>query len=247
MGNLEVIERYINSELNETELNNFENLLLVNKDVKRDYNLCLNINKAISEEDVMNLRKTMHEIFKNKKQDQIHIFQKRIRYAAASLILLIVTGGVINKIIPSNLDYNKVFEKYYTPYKATDIFRSGNTQTDKILLNAINYYVKHDFAKALILFEEVIKVKENDIAVNFYLGISYIEQEKYTKASISFNSVIINNDNLFIEQAKWYLSLCYLKTKQKNNATNLLNELVSEKSSYASQAKEMLEQIEKLN
>ena len=247
MNNFEVIEKYIDGELEGIELLDFEKLLSSSKDIKRDYNLSLEINKSIIEEDVMALRETMDSIYKKESKVKriLSVAPKRkFYYAAASVALLIATGGLVQRLSGPDLDNNAVFEKYYAPYDATITYRSGNTEIDKTLLRALESYEERDYEQALILFEEVLNSRKDDMAVNLYSGISYMEEEKYQKASTSFNSIIKNNDNLFIEQAKWYLAMCYIKTGKEADAKNILNELINEEGYYKKQAKRVLKDID---
>ena len=247
MNNFEVTEKYIDDELEGIELLDFEKLLSTDKDIKRDYNLSLEINKSIIEDDVMALRETMDSIYKKDSKVK-RIFslapKRKFYYAAASVVLLIATGGLVQRLSVPDLDNNAVFEKYYAPYDATITYRSGNAEIDKTLLRALGSYEKEDFEQALVLFEEILNLRKDDMAVNLYSGISYMEEEQYQKASTSFNSIITNNNNLFIEQAKWYLSMCYIKTGNNNDAKNILKELINEQSYYEEQAGRVLKDID---
>ena len=247
MNNFEVIEKYIDGELEGIELLDFEKLLSTDNDIKRDYNLSLEINNSIIEDDVMALRETMDYIYKkDSKVKRIpSVFTKRrFYYAAASVALLIATGGLIQRLSGPDLDNKAVFEKYYAPYDVTVTYRSGSTEIDRTLLKALEKYEERDYEHALVLFEEVLNSRKDDMAVNLYSGISYMEEEQYQKASTSFNSIITNSDNLFIEQAKWYLSMCYIKTGKNNDAKNILKELINEQSYYEEQAGRVLKDID---
>ncbi len=244
--NFEMIEKYIDGELTGKELFNFKDLLSTDNDIKRDYNLSMEINNSIIEDDVMALRETMDYMYAEESEVKRipPVFTKRrFYYAAASAALLIATGGLVQRLARPDLDNNAVFEKYYAPYDVTVTYRSGNTEVDRLWLNALECYEEKDFEHALILFEEVLVTRENDLAVSLYSGISYIEEEKYQKATKSFNNIISHNDNLFIEQAKWYLAMCYLKTENTVKAKNVLNEIIKEESYYRAQAAKVLKDI----
>lgn len=244
--NFEMIEKYIDGELTGKELLNFKDLLSTNNDIKRDYNLSIEINNSIIEDDVMALRETMDYIYQEEfevKRTPPVFTKRKFYYAAASAALLIATGGLVQRLINPDLDNNAVFEKYYAPYDVTVTYRSGNTEVDRLLLNALECYEEKDFEHALILFEEVLETRENDIAVSLYSGISYMEEAKYQKATKSFNHIISHNDNLFIEQAKWYLAMCYLKTENTLKAKNVLNEIIKEESYYSEQATKVLKDL----
>ena len=248
LTNFEMIEKYIDGELKGKELLKFNELLSTNPDIRRDYNLSLEINNSIIEDDVMALRETIDFIYKEeskvKRISSVFTKRKFYYYAAACAALLIATGGFLQNIINPNLDNEAVFEKYYTPYDVTVTYRSGNTAIDRLLLNALESYEEKDYENALILFEEVMESRKKDMAVNLYSGISYIEEEKYQKATRSFNNIISDNDNLFIEQAKWYLAMCYLKTEKTDKAQNVLKEIIKEDSYYKKQAFRVLKDLE---
>ena len=244
--NLEIIEKYIDGELEENEILNFETLLSTDPNIKRDYKLNLEINNSIIEDDVMALRETMDYIyndeFKVKRIPSIYA-NRRFYYAAASAALLVATGGLVQRLISPDLGNSEVFEKYYTPYEITVTHRSGNTEVDRLLLNAFEKYEDKDYEQALVLFEEVLESRNNDLAVNLYSGISYIEEEKYQKAKTSFNRIISDNDNLFIEQARWYLGMCYLKTENKVKAEDIFKEIINEESYYKDIAIKVLKDL----
>ena len=245
--NFEIIEKYIDGELEGKELLNFKELLSTDPDIKRDYNLSLEINNSIIEDDVMALRETLNYMYteESKVKRIPSVFtNRRFYYAAASAALLIATGGLVQRLSNPDLDNNEVFEKYYAPYDVTVTYRSGNTEVDRLLLNALERYEEKDYEHALILFEEVLESRQNDMAVNLYSGISYLEEEKYQKATKSFNDIISDDDNLFIEQAKWYLAMCYLKTEKTVKAKNVLNEIIKEESYYKEQAAKVLKDLQ---
>jgi len=142
------------------------------------------------------------------------------------------------------MDSSEVFEKYYNPYEITVTHRSGNTEVDRLLLNAFEKYEEKNYEQALVLFEEVLETRKNDMALNLYSGISYMEEEKYQKAKTSFDNIISDKDNLFIEQAKWYLGMCYLKTENTEKAENVLKEIIKEESYYKDVAVKVLKDLD---
>jgi hypothetical protein len=246
-SDVEIIEKYIDGELEGIDLLNFENLLSTNPDIKREYNLSKEINNSILEDDVMALRETMNYMYQDdslaKRKPQVFKLPKFYYYAAASAALLIASGGLVQRLNNPSLDNNTVFEKYYSPYEVSVTYRSGDTEVDRLLLNALESYEEKDFAQALVLFEQVLQTRKKDMAAKLYSGITYLEEEKYQKAKTSFDNIISNNNNLFIEQAKWYLALCYLKTEKIEDAQVILSEIVKEESYYKEMAVGVLKDL----
>jgi tetratricopeptide (TPR) repeat protein len=246
-NNIEFIEKYIDGELEENEILKFKELLSTDHDIKQNYKLSMGINNSILEEDVMALRETMDYMYNEElvvKRSPSVFANKRFYYAAASVALLIATGGLIQRISSPDMANGEVFEKYYAPYEITVTHRSGNTEVDRLLLNAFEKYEEKNFEQALVLFEEVLETRNNDMALNLYSGISYMEEEKYQKAKTSFDNIISDKDNLFIEQAKWYLGMCYLKTENTDKAEDVFNEIVKEESYYKDVAVKVLKDLD---
>ena len=246
--NLELIEKYIDGELEGKELLNFKELLSTDPNIKRDYDLSMEVNNAIIEDDIMALRETLDYMYEEESMIKRipSVFTKRkVYYAAASIAILVAAGGLVERLSNSGIDNSSVFDKYYTPYDVSVTYRSGNTEVDRILLNALERYEEKDYEQALVLFEEVLESQQNDMAVKLYSGISYMEEEKYQNATKSFNTIITNNDNLFIEQAKWYLSMCYIKTSKLEKAREVLKEIIKDESYYKDQAVRVLRDIKK--
>ena len=67
--------------------------------------------------------------------------------------------------------------------------------------------------------------------------------EKFDNAIESFNFVIEDKDNLFIEQAEWYLGLIYLMDNQKKNAVEQFEIIAESDSYYAKQAGDILQYL----
>jgi tetratricopeptide (TPR) repeat protein len=248
-NDIEKIEKYIDGELGNEDLFNFKNLLSNDPDIKRNYNLVLEINKSILEEDIMALRETLDNIYKNnlivKRTSSVFTRTSYLYSVAASIALLIATGIFVQRFNNLNTNNQVIYEKYYSPYEVSVAYRSGNTEIDRLLFNAFDRYEKKDYEQALGLFEEVLQSREEDMAANLYSGITYMEEEKYQKAKTSFNKIILNNDNMFIEQAKWYLALCYLKTEKNDDAQVILSEIIKEESYYKEMAVWVLKDLKK--
>lgn len=246
--NLEMIEKYIDDGLDENELEDFENTLSSNSHLKQDYHLSLAVNNSIIEDDVMQLRETLDYMYNNESVVKRipNVFTKRkLYYAAASIAMLIATGGVVNNFINPNLTNQDVYTKYYQPYEVTGTYRSGNTEVDRVFLNAIQKYEEQEYEKALVLFEEVLDLRKDDMALNLYSGITYMEDKEYQNASNSFTHIIEDNNNLFVEHAKWYLALCYVATEENKKAKGLLNQLIEENSYYLDDARRILKDLDK--
>ena len=243
-----IVDKYIYGDLDIAEMKQFEQTINTDSNLKKEFLLYTDINNAILEEDVMMLRGSFNmiyeEVYETKLEKHTIGFPKRkFYYAAASLALLIATGSIAYEYNKPALDNNAIYSKYFTPYEVSVTYRSGNEEVDLILINALEKYENQDYEKAVQLFEKVLEKRSSDIAANLYTGISLMETEKYQKATKSFQTIITHNNNLFIEQAKWYLSLCYIKTNNLKSAEKILNELISTDSYYKKGAKRVMKEL----
>jgi tetratricopeptide (TPR) repeat protein len=171
------------------------------------------------------------------------VSRRKLYYAAATLALLLATGGIVRQLTQPDYDNQEIFDKFYQPYEVTVTYRSGNTETDRLLLTALQKYEDENYEEALVLFEQLLEKRKDDMAINLYSGISYMEVEKYQKATHSFQTIITDNNNLFIEQAEWYLAMCYLKTEDNTKAKEMLDQLIKKESYYKEMAKKIKDEL----
>jgi TolA-binding protein len=78
----------------------------------------------------------------------------------------------------------------------------------------------------------------------YYCGISNIEIKNFPKAAQMFESIIQDNENLYVENAEWYLGLTYLAEGQVEKAQGIFNNIAASPDHYYSKdAKSILEKI----
>ncbi|MCU0371569.1 MAG: tetratricopeptide repeat protein, partial [Bacteroidales bacterium] len=83
-------------------------------------------------------------------------------------------------------------------------------------------------------------------AVMYYSGISNIEIKNYPKAIQMFESIISDADNLYVENAQWYLGLSHLVAGEMQEADSIFNVIASVNDHYyCKDAKSILEKINK--
>lgn len=244
------VEEYIRNELTGHELMMFENALSNDPELRSEYELRKGVDTALKEDDIMELREQLDAIAVNTPHTSSYGLMKFMKHskkwiAAASVTLLLTIGGIgfYHQNQPSSKD--EIFNEYYKPYEVTVSYRSADTELNSLLEKGFEAYKNKNFSQALTLFQEVLNQRE-DVAARMYSGISYIETEKYQKATNSLSKVINSQDNLFIEQAKWYMSICYIKVGEFERATHFLNDLKSESSYYSSQSKQLIQKLNHL-
>ena len=203
----------------------------------------MEVNNAIRDKNFTEFKDLLRTQFKQQSSPTSINFQKDIlktwHLAAASFALIVVVGGLW--YILSNKPYSteRLVTKYYKPAKSILQYRSLELNSDDALKEAFNFYQQNDYVNALKYFNSL----DNQITAKFYSGICYIELEQFDDALESFEFVINDKDNLFVEQAEWYLGLIYLMNNQKSQALVQFGKIAESSSYYAAQAKEILKYL----
>ncbi|MEI8225392.1 MAG: hypothetical protein WCG82_05640 [Bacteroidota bacterium] len=66
--------------------------------------------------------------------------------------------------------------------------------------------------------------------------------KKFQKC-VFFQILINNNNNLYIDQAQWYLALCYVKTDEREKAIQQLEIIKKEGGIYRNDAKKIIRKL----
>jgi len=247
-ASIEELESYIHSELSSEELASFEAELTSNQKLMDEIELIKNIDLALSETDVMQLRNNLQniagEIAANKQTERSFsgkLKAKRIVLStvAASLILLLGITGIMSR----QSSQDDIYQKFYNRYEATGIVRSANLTANKTLSEALQKFEDQDYNAALDLFSEVISRDQNNMVGHFYTGVSLQETGKYQNAIKEYETVIIDKDNLFTEQAEWYIGLCYLQTNENKKAYQQFKKIAKNEGFYQQKALTILSKI----
>lgn len=245
--NFNRIEDFLDGELTEDQLQEFENELLDDLDLQMELDLHREVDAAIMEQDVMDLRSKLEAIEPppNSTQKRRIKFLNKWNIAAASLALLLGLGSLIY-LIDSKSTYSndKVYSNYYKPYNVVINTRSSDVAIDNLLVNALKSYESKDYRTALTLFREILDKDSTNITSNFYSGISNLEINEYSKANKNFTRVLRHKNNLFIEQSEWYLGFCYLMTNEREKAVKQFHIIAKGNSFYKTKAQEILNRLE---
>ena len=241
----EFIERYLDGEMSGHELTWFEKELDSNEWLQSELNLRKKVNMAILKDKFMQYRDELEEAYAVTQGGENVIPRKRKRvYWGGSLVATILIAAVLYfSLSESNVSHEKLFNQYYKPFESNMTFRSADNNLNSSLSKAMQLYENKNFADALVLFEEILQSDPDRVGLNLYSGISRMELHEYEKAGTSFDKVINDQFNLYIEQAEWYLSLCYIITNQNDKAVQLLDKIVDNKSYNYKAAKRILKKL----
>jgi len=245
----EFIDRYLDKDMSGPELKWFEKELDSNSDLQSELKLQKELNEALGQNDILDLREKLNTI-----HEMVDPEPKRIRIkrtisvywtgiAAASAVILVVIGFLLSNFINPKQTAEELFYQHYEPYVVPTNYRSA-AEINNVFHKALVEYRNQDYQKALQLFEKVLFEDESRMDVTLLTGISYLEIENYIGANSSFNKVINHNDNLFIEQAEWYLALCYLKMGELEKAKLQFGKMITDNSLYKVAVEDILNKLD---
>jgi hypothetical protein len=238
-------EDYLSGYLSGKELELFEKELKTNPELASEVLLRTEIENALRDKNFMDFRNLLNNTPRVRHQysNGVNIRNEVFRtwqIAAASFLLVILAGGMWYIFSSNFYSSDRLISKYYKPAQSIGQNRSVEFGTDDALKEAFSYYQQNDYLNALKYFSTL----DNQVTAKFYSGVCYIELEDYQKATSSFEFVINNKDNLFIEQAEWYLGLIYLMNNDKDKASDQFTKISRTDSFYSNQAQEILKYLD---
>jgi len=246
----EFIERYLDGEMGKDEQTWFEKELDANPKLQKELELRRNINTAILEKEVMELRSQLKEICSSPGYRETAVRKKAVVLSrklliAASFIAIAIIGSLLVLLLRSkSYSSEEIYAMYYRPYEATMNFRSADAGINDDLRTAMTYYENKNFRNALVLFEKILNDDSSRIGLNVYSGISHMEVEEYNDANSNFQKIIDDEYSLYIEQAEWYLGFCYLMTNNTEKAKQQFEQIAGQDGYYTHKAIEILNKME---
>jgi len=236
------IERYNAGEMSDTEKQWFQKELDGNEKLRNEVIFRKQTDEVLKKQNVMSLRNKLSEIENTRKEVNKPIKSSGkpayIKYAAVVAVLVLI--GTITLFPGKKLSSEEIMKRYYKAYEPPTSQRSIQSATDEDFTLALEFYNTRDYEKAAILFNKVLENKPNDMQTVLLVGVASFEERKYPEAKQSFGRVIEDKNNLYIDQAQWYLALCYLNTDEKDKAIKLLKTIGNERSIYKNDANKII-------
>ena len=236
------IERYNAGEMSDAEKQWFRKELDGNEKLRNEVNLRKRTDEVLKNHDIISLRNKLTSIENNRREVNKPVKKSKkpayLKYAAVIAGLVLI--GVLTMFSGKKLSSEEIMNRYYKVYEPPTSQRSVQSETDADFTLALEFYNTRDYEKAAILFNKVLKRKPNDMQTVLLTGVANFEDKKYPEAKLSFYRVIDNKENLYIDQAQWYLALCYLNTDEKAKALQLLKTIGKEGGIFKNEAKKII-------
>ncbi|MCU0472873.1 MAG: CDC27 family protein [Bacteroidales bacterium] len=240
------IERYNAGEMNEAEKHWFLKELEGNEKLRKEVEVRKRTDMVLKNHKVLQLRNKLSEIEKQRSA-RVPVKNRRkhlpMKYAAvfAGLIL----AGSFYVYNGRNLSNQEILDRFYTTYEVTSSSRSQQAMINSDYSTAIEFFYIHDYNNAALYFSKVLESDPKFIESTMLYGVSNYEERNYPEAEQSFSKVISNNDNLYLEDAQWYLALCYLNINEMTKAEDQLVIIKRSESIYSRNAARILRKMKK--
>jgi len=241
------IEDFIDGMLEDNLLEEFNAELKENTDLMAEVALREHINEAIAETDIQSLRAGLKAAQSEADKKEVKSFvipkiNKGTRHiwrnSAAMIIVLIGLAGILNTGMQSTENtYNKYFESPTWASERSVSSTMDNIQTAKV------YFQKEQYQKVLEVLNNTEVTEDEVFVADFYKGLSYQNMENFEQAIQAYSKVVNHGNNLFIEEAEWYKSLCYIKLNEKTEAKQELIAVIDRKGHYEKDAKAILRKL----
>lgn len=243
-ADIALVEKYFDAELSDAEMKEFDGR------IQRDENFKMLVEHeraliaAIRFEGAATDLKFLKDL-ESKLQQQTPLSISRSAgkwyyYAAAAIAGIAVMVFAYVSTFKENND--ELFQAYFTPYPNMfePTVRSSESVESK-RTEAFKAYEGGDYQKAASLFSDLLE-ENKEPGMLLLLGNSNLMLGRLDEAKANFLTLNKDYDELDI-QAKWFLSLCYLKGGETEKATAILKELGNTEISYATKARELLEKV----
>ncbi len=238
------VDEYLNSLLHDEEVKEMEHRLETDPDFARQFGI-----EIQGPVDHHFQNKSFEDFFRNYEIDYDSQLrnQKKLRrlwitFVLATSFLIVVLVGYTIFVGDSKSDmlFAQHFEQYEQP-NAAEIHADAN------LLLPFEFYKIKDYDRTIKELEQLYSAAlyEQKYLLEFYLGLSYLGKKNpdLEKAEMYFSKVKSTN-NLYQQDAHWYLALTNLKAENLSEAKARLNAIAKDgEHCYQNQAMELLEDM----
>ena len=243
-ADIALVEKYFDSELNDAELKNFTMRMESDENFKSLVEQEKVLIAAVRYEGAVSSLKYLEDLeVKLEKETPLRLSSaptKWYYYAAAAAVGITVVVAVFMNNFRNQPD--ELFQAYFTPYpNMFEPTTRSSESTDSKRKDAFQAYEQGDYQKAATLFEDLLK-DNKEAGIVLLLGNSNLILGNVEEAKANFIALDKDFDELDM-QAKWYLSLCYLKSGETEKARAILKELGDTEISYATKARELLDKV----
>jgi tetratricopeptide (TPR) repeat protein len=242
-NNIELFERYYQGDLNSEELKKFEDELEKNISFQTEFKAFSDINNVLADKQLTDFRVKLKNIHHDNfgKVRTKKLFLRRFFATAASLIILLGTAYYFLIFKTQQVEDTRLFSTFYPDM----ISLKGSQETNIQFSEAVSAYNAKSFNKAVSLFENIVKTDSTNSLYTFNLAMAHLGAGNYFKSEDLFEKIVAQNNSLVLDNAQWFLAICYYKTGRITKAKLQFRKIAANPTHFkANDAKKALELIE---
>ena len=140
-------------------------------------------------------------------------------------------------------DPDTLYAQYYTPYQLEEAVRGDQANKDDTV--ALQFYRDGQFAQSANAFNELLKIDPTNLSATFGFAHAQLQQSppKLESAAAQLQQLLNQGNNIYIQDAAWYLALIRLKQGQLKEADQYLEKVIELGGSLATKAKKLKAQL----
>lgn len=159
---------------------------------------------------------------------------------AAGVAILLTLG------IPSRLDQDLLFDRYYVALEASDYSQRGaSNEAYTDIAMGINNYLDGNYSKSIEQLNQLATDPVFQAEVQFFSALSHMGLGQYKNAQSIFESLLTSDSRYHLETL-WYLSLCCLKAGEFDQAWQHLELLENYAGMYQKDAQTLRKKLSRL-
>jgi tetratricopeptide (TPR) repeat protein len=236
------LERYLEGKMQSAEKKWFEAEMEGNPGLKKELELRKKISGHLENQEAIAFRQSLMnaEARHRKARAQRKAATKHVVQYAAVFAGLVIIATLSLFTLRNNGDAD-IASKYSPEYVPLTVSRTSSAMIDEAYSMATEYYNRGNYAEAIKWFNRIV---DTDMQVEFLKGSSHMQINQYSEAIGSFSKVVKDNDNLFVEDARFYLAICYLQTDDQERSKELLEAIAGSENRHSKDAKKLLKRID---
>ncbi|TDP03936.1 tetratricopeptide repeat protein [Flavobacterium sp. 245] len=222
-----LFDQYLEGELTAEQKNDFEKQLAEDAQFASEFETFKSVqlqlqNKFGIEEERKEFKENLNQIAEDYFNKKPKVIGLKPWYLAVAASVAVLFG-----LFFFNYNQNPVFADYNHPEQASFAERGSE---DGPLKNAEKEFNAKRFSLAIPFFEEVL-AKGKTPEIQYYYGISLLEQSQFLKAEAVFNELKSGN-SVYKEKAIWYLALSKLKQRDYKSCKEILQTISQDYEDY---------------
>lgn len=239
------IERYLDNRMQKSERIWFEKELEGNISLQKELELRRRIDLHASNTEAVKLREQLIKAesrHRKKSRMQKGVSKANLNYVAVFAGLLVVSSLLF--FSGNRLDIDNYTSNALDNYVPVTVQRSGNELSVDLMAEGMELYNEGKYEMAIEKFSTLIKGDEPSVKGTFFNGMANMKIEEYHNAIESFNTVVDDNDNMFIEDANYFMGLCHVKLGHYNSAKTVFEGIIDSRGRYWKEARKILKNID---